>query len=308
MAKTKRLIILIFFLIPGAVLAGTKNSPGYITATVLPVTATVQAFAVCVTMQSAAECVTIQASPLDVTQTTDYLDNIINLKVKQLNLNITPYFKVVLPDASIDLGLKQKIGDTTLEGETEYNYIYNKIKYSIKYGLETYFPVYVRLYDDMQFEQIYNNNKYIQRTKGLGLSIGTPVLFSILKVGEEFKNENAYLARLNNSFEVEQGLVSILNTWMEMKITGKQRGGEFDVLRLNVNFDKAIPHKYSAYNFLFLNSLLASNLRFENGNNLLFNMQIGYMLEAQNVPLWKIYNLGGYDSLIGYGLNEFQDY
>ena len=252
--------------------------------------------------------VTAQAAPLAVTKTTDYFEDIMNLKVKELQLNITPSFKVVLPDASVTLGLKQRIGDTILEGMTEYNYIYNKIKYLLKYGLETYFPVYLSLYDNMEFEQIYNQEKYIQRTKGLGVSVGTPVLFEIIKFGEEFRNETAYLAHLNNPLTVDEGLASIFNTWMDIYITGKQGGAEFDLLHISAGFDKAIPHQYSRYNFLFLNCSLVSNLRFENGNNLLLSMETGHMLEAQNVPLWRIYSLGGYDRLIGYGLNQFQDY
>ena len=283
MAKTKRLILLPLFILFGivTVIAGTGQMPMTITA---------------------------KADSLTVTTGTDYYDDIINIKVKELHLFITPSFKVTLPDANVNLGLKQKIGDTILEGMTEYNYIYNKIKYLLKYGLETYFPVYLSLYDNLEFEAVYNNTKYIQRTKGLGISVGTPILFSVLKFGEAFRNENAYLANLNNSLEVQQGLASIINTWMEVKIIGKQGGNEFDEMRLNVDIDKAIPHKYSPYNFMFLNCSLITNLRFENGNNLLFNVETGYMLDASNVPLWKIYSLGGFDRLIGYGLNQFQDY
>ena len=247
-------------------------------------------------------------APQNVTNTTDFFEDIINLKVKELHLNITPSFKVVLPDASVNLGLKQRVGDTVLEGMTEYNYIYNKIKYMLKYGLETWFPVSVSLYDNLEFEQSYNNKKYIHRTKGLGISLGTPVLFDVLRVGEEFRNESAYLAHLNSAFEVQQGLASIINTWAEYRLQGNIGGSDFDYLHLDFNFDKAIPHKDSRYNFLFFNSNLTCNFRFDNGNNLLIYTETGHMLEAQNVPLWKLYSIGGYDRLIGYGLNSFQGY
>lgn len=283
MAKTKGLIIVFFLLVPWPAFAESGALQAPLT-------------------------VTVQETPLSMTQTTEYYEDILNLKINELHLNITPYFKVVLPDASVNLGLKQRIGDTTLEGMTEYNYIYNKIKYFLKYGLETYFPVYVSLYDNLEFEQIYKEQKYIQRTKGLGLSIGTPIVFSVLKFGEEFKNENAYLALLDNTLTAQEGLASIFNTWMQLKIMGKTDAAEFELLRLDINFDKAIPHKYSAYNFLFLNCSLSTNIKFDKGNNLLLNIETGHMLEAQNVPLWKIYSLGGYDRLIGYSLNKFQDY
>lgn len=291
MAKTKGLIILLLLFVCAGVKAAVISEQKPLTVTAqIPLS------------------VTAKAAPLSITKTTEFYENIINLKVKELYLNITPYFRVVLPDASVSIGLKQRVGDTMLEGLTEYNYIYNKITYLLKYGLETYFPVSVSLYDNLEFEAIYAGAKYIQRTKGLGFSIGSPVLFSVLKFGEEFKNETAYLAHLNNSFEVEQGLASIFVTWMEIKLTEKQGKNEFDKLRLYVNFDKAVPHRDSKYNFLFLNCSLTANLRFENGHNLLFNVETGHMLEAYNVPLWKIYSLGGYDRLIGYGLNQFQDY
>ena len=310
MAKTKGLIILFCMFLSSAAFAEEIRAlyPEKLSVKPVNVTYNAQAYAVCVTIQSEAVCVTIEASPLNVTQTTEYFEDMINLKVNELHLNITPSFKVVLPDASVNIGLKQKIGDTILEGSTEYNYIYNRIKYDLKYGLETIFPVYVRLYDDLEFEQIYNNTKYIQRTKGLGLSIGTPLLLSSLKFGEEFKNESAYLAHLNNTFDVEQGVESRFNTWMDYRLAGKQGGNEFDMVHLSINFDKAIPYKDSRYNFLFLNSSISGNIRFDNGNNLYYAAETGHMLEAQDAPLWTLYNMGGFDKLIGYGLNEFQGY
>jgi hypothetical protein len=243
-----------------------------------------------------------------VTATVINEDDIMNIKVRELHLNITPEFKFVVPDADVFLGLTQKIGDTTLEGETEYNYIYNKIHYLLKYTLDLYVPVGVSLYDNIDFQQVYFEQKYIQRTKGLGVNAGSPAILSGFKFGEEFKNESSYLAQLDNGLAISNGLASIFRTWFEVKVTGNVAGKEFNKLLIGLDFEKAVPHTYSTYNFLFMNSSFTSNVRFNEYDNLMFHAETGHLLVPTDVPLWKVYNLGGFDSLIGYGLNEFQDY
>lgn len=247
-----------------------------------------------------------EGEPVTATVVND--DNIMNMKVKELHLSITPTFKFVVPDASMYLGLKQMIGDTEVEAETEYNYILNRIRYLIKYTVDVYVPVGFSLYDNVDFQQVYFESKYIQRTKGLGISAESPLFFSGFKFGEEFKNESSYLARLGDGALPEEGLESIFNTWFDVKVKGEESGKEFDKFAMNISFEKAVPHAYSNYNFLFLNTKIASNTRIDEGDNLMMSASTGHLLEAQVVPLWKLYSIGGYDSLIGYPMNGFQGY
>ena len=235
-------------------------------------------------------------------------DEMMKLNVKELHLDITPSFKIVLPDTSVDLGLKQKIGDTTLEGSTSYNYIYNSIKYMLKYSLDLYVPVGLSLYDSVDFEQIYQNSKYIQRVKGLGLNAGSPPILSVLKVGAEFKNETTYLAKLDSPLDVEQGLASLIKGWFEIKFTGNSDGKDYELLKLYGDLEKAVPTDYSDYNFLFVNYSANFTYKFNPQQILTLRGATGHMFVADMVPLWKIYSLGGYDSLIGYPTNAFQDF
>jgi len=235
-------------------------------------------------------------------------DEMMKLNVKELHLDITPSFRIELPDTSVDLGLKQKIGDTTLEGSTSYNYIYNSIRYSLNYSLDLYVPVGLALYDSVDFEQIYQNAKYIQRVKGLGVNIGSPVILSILKVGAEFKNESTYLAKLDSPLNVDQGLASLVTTWFEFKFKNRIDGKDYDMLRFWGDLEKAVPTDYSFYNFLFSNYSVNFTYKFEPESILTLRGDTGYMMVADVVPLWKIYSLGGFDSLVGYPINEFQDF
>ncbi|MCE5299279.1 MAG: hypothetical protein LLG37_00180 [Spirochaetia bacterium] len=255
---------------------------------------------------------TVDGNGLTATASMDPFKDVLNLKVKELNLSITPEFKIVLPDASVYVGLKQKLGDTQLEGATEYNYISNKIKYMIMYGLELYLPVSVRLYDNIAFQQVYAEKRYIERSKGLGISVDSPKIFDIFAVREEFKNEDIYYAELNNAYVPSQGIVTSLNTKFEIGIkeTYGIDGAEKKYDRLNIKFDfeKAIPHAYSATNYLFVTGNLLGNRKFSATDNLEFRVETGYLLEAQNVPLTKMYKIGGFDRLIGWGIDEFQGY
>ena len=243
-----------------------------------------------------------------VTATVETDDQVMNIKVKELHLNITPSFKFVIPDAAVSLGLQQRIGDTTLEAATEYNYIYNQIRYALKYMVEFFVPVGVSLYDNIDFQQTYLEQKYIQRTKGLGVSMESPVIFSAFKFGEEFKNETSYLAKLYDGLSIDQGLASIFNTWFEFRLKGVTEGKEFNLVRYKVGFEKAVPSRFSSYCFLFLNTALTSNLRLNAADNIMLRVETGHLLEAQQVPLWKVYSMGGFDSMIGYGVNSLQDY
>jgi hypothetical protein len=305
MEKLKGLII-VLFLIPSFVCAANEAKPSAVT-----FTASLTASAVTITAASALTYTPQLQGPIDITKFLGLVDSdedIINLKVKELHLNITPAFRVVLPDASINLGLNQKIGDTILEGMTEYNYLQNSISYMLKYGLETYVPVSVSLYDNLNFEQIYKSQKYIQRTRGLGFNLGSPLILSCIKIGEEFKNETSYLAKLDGEYLPDEGIASLLTTWVELKLKDKKAGSEYDSFRLYVDLEKAIPHAYSRYNFVFMNVSVLKNFRSDRGNNLMLYAGGGYMYYSPIVPLWKLYSLGGYDGLIGYGLNEFQEY
>ena len=243
------------------------------------------------------------------TATVSFIDEeMMKLNVKELHLDITPSFKIVLPDTSVDLGLKQKIGDTTLEGGTSYNYIYNSIKYDLNYSLDLYFPVGLSLYDSVNFEQIYQNAKYIQRVKGLGLNLGTPEILSFLKLGMEFKNETTYLAELDSPLNIDQGLASLVKTWFQFDFKSKMAGKDYDMLKIYGDLEKAVPTSYSNYNFLFMNYSLNYVYRLEEESSITFSGNTGYMLVADMVPLWKIYSMGGFDSLLGYAINQFQDF
>jgi hypothetical protein len=310
MAKKTLLTLIIVFVAAASCLCQVEGASG-ITKTVSAVTPTASDLTNTIT---AAVALTTTAAMLNdtgyvtATVTAATEDEMMKLNVKELHLDITPSFRIELPDTSVDLGLKQKIGDTTLEGSTSYNYIYNSIRYNLNYSLDLYVPVGLSLYDSVDFEQIYQNSKYIQRVKGFGLNIGSPVILSVLKLGAEFKNESTYLAKLDSPLNIDQGLASMIKTWFQFKFKNKINGKDYDMLSLYGDLEKAVPTDYSFYNFLFSNYSANFTYKFEPESIITLRGETGYMMVADVVPLWKIYSLGGFDSLVGYPINEFQDF
>ncbi len=238
--------------------------------------------------------------------------DILNINVKELHLNITPSFKLVLPDTSVKLGLRQKLGDTTLEGMTEYNYIYNKIKYMLKYGLELFMPMSVSIYDNVDFEQLYQDKKYIQRTKGIGAAISSPLLLGGITLSQELKNETYYIANLKDVLDTSDGVATVINSKIDITtksvLPGKDSDAKYADWQFDFNLEKAIPHKYSPINYMFLDMAIVKTIKFDKFTVLDFRTESGYLFLHGHLPLWKLYKLGGYDRLIGYEFDKLQGY
>jgi hypothetical protein len=234
-------------------------------------------------------------------------DMFMEVRLKELFFNITPEFQFVLPDASLKIGIKQKVGDTMLDASTEYNYLYNKIRYDIRYSVDVYLTFSANLYDAVSFEQVYQNQKYIQRNKGFGLSIQSPEIFDFLIFREEFRVDNYYFARLDNAYSPDTGYIMILNSWLELDLSFSNKGIK-PTDRFAVNFDKSIPSEFSSYNFLFLEIYADKKFNFEGGQSLSLKFEGGYLLEKNDAPIWQIYRLGGYDRMMGYNYDEFEGY
>lgn len=227
-------------------------------------------------------------------------DTLVNVSVKELHFNITPTFKFVLPDTSARIGIKQKIGESTLEGVTEYNYIYSKINYLIKYEVTFGLPLTASLYDDINFEKMYEEKKYLQRNRGYSGGVQTPKLFDFLVLKQEMKSEDFYFAHLNDEAEVSRGFLLLHESTVEMEWKGKER----DAFRMNFNLDHSIPYQYSRYDFMFLNAWAEKIIETGDGSYLQAKMDLGYILEAANVPVWRRYSMGSYDRMIGYKYDE----
>lgn len=263
--------------------------------------------AFCVSAETTAPVPVTVAAAAAVTDTANKEETLMDVRLKQLYLNITPELQFVLPDASLKLGLKQKIGDTMLDASTEYNYLYNKIRYDISYSIDVFLTLAVNLYDAVSFEQVYKNDKYIQRNKGLGFSVGTPKIFNFLSLREEIKNDNYYFARLDNSFSPETGNILISDSWIEFDLNFDDKT-EKSVNRIAFNFDKSIPSKMSGIDFLFLNVYADKKFIFEDTRILTLKYEGGFLLDGIELPTWKLYRLGGYERMMGFNYDEFEGY
>jgi len=237
----------------------------------------------------------------------DVIDEMVELKLKEVHLNITPFFKLVIPDTSIKLGLKQKIGDTQLDAETEYNYLYNKINYSIQYRLDFIFSYFLKFYDAINFEQIYLMEKYIQRNKGLILGIKTPVLINCFQIKEELKFDNYYFSKLDDiGFKPDKGNTIFLITWFEFADNFQDENNSKNIYA-GINFSKSIASEISFYNYVFMNILFEKKFNFEN-SFLQFKFEGGYLIENISTPMWEVYKLGSFDKMLGFNFEELQGF
>lgn len=235
-------------------------------------------------------------------------EEIFELKVKELSFTIVPTFKLIVPETSITLGLSQKIGETDFLAQSEYNYLHSKINYLLQYTLNFFIPFFVDLYDNVNFEKIYENKKYLQRNKGYGAGLQTPKIFDIFILKQEIKSENYYFASIEDKLNINQGNILLYNTWLEFLFEHKIKKEIFKDFYAGINFEKAILSDFTDYNFLFLNFILNKIFYFEHKRTIDFYIEYGYLLAKDKLPLWKIYTLGGYERLMGFGYDEFQGY
>ncbi len=226
-------------------------------------------------------------------------DQFLNVQVKEIHFFITPSFRFVLPDTSIKIGMKQDIGKTVLEGQTEYNYLYSRMNYLLKYSLDVFMKLEVSLYDNISFEQIYQQNKYLQRNRGLSGAVITPAIFDICTITQRIRNETAYMANLNEDFDIEEGNLLLWNTGIRF---------DFPWVDLNFNIQKAFPHEISKYNYLVMDVSACAGFKINNRNKISYALEYGNVLERLDIPLWKIRTMGGYHRMMGYSVDEIQGY
>ena len=250
--------------------------------------------------EAAPDCVTKNAETLD--EMADKLESMFQVKVKELELNLTPSFKIVLPDTNTEMGIKHKMGETTLEGLTKYNYIYSQIYYQIKYTLDVFAPVSFSLYDDIKLESIYEQRKYLQKVKGFAGGVETPKILGILKLREEVASETFYVAQLQEPFQADEGNLLVLRSRFDTDLKD-ETGREW--LAFKAVIENSIPYEGNIYNYMLLNLDSSLHFRYAGSRELSLFYRGGYLIESQNLPLWKRYKLGGYDRMIGYNYDEF---
>lgn len=229
-------------------------------------------------------------------------NEIMQVRVKEIHFFVTPTFKFVLPDTSIKMGIVQDFDKSKLEGSTEYNYVYSKMNYLVKYILNFSFPVSASLYDNIWFERIFEKKKYLQRNRGVRIGLETPEFLQFFRVNESIKRETYYFAALDESVSTDGGTINIWDSVLEVKVKDQQQGNDF---LASVHFEKGLPGEESKYNYLYLNLDAAKSFTINGSDKFSISADAGYVLERYDLPAWKRYSLGGYDSLWGYRVDEF---
>jgi hypothetical protein len=231
-------------------------------------------------------------------------DEYMQMQLKELHLDVTPTFKFVLPDTDFKINISNKFENSLFEAFTEYNYLYSKINYMLRYTLDIFLQPFVSLYDDTDFEKVYADSKYIQRTKGLSGGVKTPMLGDIFLLSAEAKNESFYNANLQDNLNVNQGNMNLVDGNFEIFDKKKETSDYY----FQANVEKSIPAGNSSYNYMFLNIDAHKSLKIMSGNEITDIFEGGYLLQQDDVPQWKLYYLGGYDRLAGYGFEQFYGY
>ncbi len=229
-------------------------------------------------------------------------DEIMQVRVKEIHFFVTPTFKFVLPDTSIKMGIVQDFEKSVIEGSTEYNYVYSKMNYLLKYSLKFMFPVSASLYDNIWFERVFEKKHYVQRNRGIGAAVESPVFLGFLKAAESIRRENYYFAALDEDIAVDDGAINIWDSRVEADYKRPEKDYE---LLTSVHFEKGIPGSESKYNYLYLNVSAANTFYINGSDKLSVSADYGYLLERYDLPAWKRYSLGGYDTLWGYKVDEF---
>ncbi len=231
-------------------------------------------------------------------------ESYVNLKIQEIHFKITPSFKFILPDGAAKIEIKNKFDITELTAATEYSYIYSKIKYLLGYRVLLPFEPSLILYDDTNFERVYEAKKFIQRNRGIGVGLKSPAFFDTVTIKENIRNENFYFAQLNNVAQVEQGNMNVFDSWIEIARDFEKAGA----FKLSLNLEKGLPTTYAKYNYLFFNGNLSADIRPHRRSLINLNLSYGYLLEGATVSQWKAYGLGGYDDLAGFNVDEFSGY
>ena len=57
------------------------------------------------------DCEDTTKTAMTIDELADHIEGMFQLKIKELEFNLTPTFKIVLPDTSTEMGIKHKMGE-----------------------------------------------------------------------------------------------------------------------------------------------------------------------------------------------------
>lgn len=233
-------------------------------------------------------------------------DKLPEIKVKETVVSVSPKMRFYLPSGALDLALRQEYERTTVDFSSKYDFVNNFMGVSLdfSYMLSTPLSFGVNLNDRVDFEAIFDNSQYIQRSQSI-----TPYVqynlaqYTRLRGGLRF--ENTFTDSVSGQYRLDYGknIVGEIGAVHDTLSEGSAfpRGS-----RASLTLQHAFKNLGSDYNYTQAELNLKRYVYIVRDHYLDCQFQAGYPIETENRPLTSIYYAGGYRLLRGYNYKEFQ--
>ncbi|MBN1822858.1 MAG: hypothetical protein JW803_00915 [Endomicrobiales bacterium] len=226
------------------------------------------------------------------------------LKIKEMVVNVSPKTQVYLPSGALDLGLKQEFRKTSLEFNSRYDFVDSFMGFNLEllYKL-TPAAVGFDLYDKVDFNEVYSNVEYIQRSQAVA-PFAQRYISKTTKIRGSLAFENTYTSSLSTSFKLDQGRnvlgqVGMYNNTVE-ETTSTPKGGMRSIVLM-----KSFEVFGSDYDYMQSELYLQQYFGSFSDHYLGYEFRAGYPIDAAKRPFTSFYYVGGYRILRGYDFKEF---
>lgn len=226
------------------------------------------------------------------------------VKFQQTEMKFTPDSQVSLPNGIIDIMFQQNVSSTQVVFKSRYDYVNNYINagFDFRYNWPVLFAGF-GLADDIYFEALYSNQRYLQRTRYIRPYIGEKVS-THAELVTAFTFEDTYTAGIDNLLTLDRGKNTIVTesyAYDNLEPSLAQPRGE----RVTLSLSKAFSELGGNYDYTMAETTLSMFLYPHRKHFLKLDFKAGYPISLNRQPLADIYYIGGFDIMRGYAFREF---
>lgn len=227
------------------------------------------------------------------------------LKVQEAVINVSPKMRIYLPSGAFDMTLNQRYRKTAMELNTKYDFIDSYMGFALDFTHHlSKLSLGVGLADIVDFNEVYSETQYIQRSQSITPYTLYPVGANT-KLKTSIKIDDTYTSSISSNTLLEQGrnILGEIGLWNDTitESTSVPQGGSASLV---------VQHSFenlgSDYNYTQVEFNMMRYMKVFGGHYIEYALQAGYPLEVSNRPLTSFYYAGGYRVLRGYKFKEFR--
>lgn len=230
--------------------------------------------------------------------------NLTEIRLEEKKFAFVPQMQLLLPNAVIDIFMEGKIINSKIKFASKYDFIDNYIDTNLgfQYNFSSVFAG-IGLSDKIDFEQVYSNQSYLQRSKYYETILGY-IFSKHIEIKTSIKYENTSSASIDTLLIHDRGRNVTGN--IELSHNSLDENPTLPTgQKYAINFTRSYDVFGSEYDYT-QSEIEAVNFSYPFGNNYFkTKIKIGYPVAIIKKPLTSVYFAGGYDIMRGYSLKQF---